>query len=186
MIMRRICVLLVILAVAFSISSCGLIHDGFLYIGDGWQKTPAEALAKAADTTIDEQMRLTPKEVLDTIYIDDIAIMIFVSEADTLVYASFVTNDKGEYHHHGYSEEYDLAAPDTFLLDGDPAQRILSHCEWYGDTAFGFKYSSAKLTYGGAVPNIKTYTFSCQGKEHSIDYWWIDGVTDDMVLEIVE
>ena len=42
---------------------------------------------------------LTVVYLLDTRDIDDIVIMTFVSKGDTLVTATFVTNEKGQYHY---------------------------------------------------------------------------------------
>ena len=181
--MKKISIILLLVSI-LCLNSCGLFEDGYLYVGDGWQDTPEKALAQAADDTIESEQMLTVVHLLDTRYIDDIAIMTFVSKGDTLVTATFVTNEKGGYHYYGHTEEVVLNDPTEFVLNGDSEQFILFPYQHYNTNVFGWSYSSASFTVNGRNPDKKTYTFTCQGKEWSLDFWWIDGVSSNMEVTI--
>ena len=157
--------------------------NGYLYVGDGWQGSPEEALEIAAQNPL-ERERLTVSRLLDTWHVDDMAYMLFISERETLIKADFVTNEKGQFHYHASSEEVLLDTPDTFVLNGDGEQFLLVSYSRYGTQVWGYKYSSVEMTVNGVAPEIKTYTFSCQGKEWSIDRWWIDGVRESDEINI--
>ena len=179
----------IILTVALIISilcfsSCSLFEDGYLYVGDGWQDTPEKALAMAADDTAEMEQALTIEYLLETRYIDNIAIMTFVSKSDTLVTATFVTNENGQYHYHGHTDEVALRDPTEFVLNGDSEQFILFPYQHYNTKVFGWSYSSASFTVNGKNPDKKTYTFTCQGKEWSLDFWWIDNVSSNTEVTI--
>ncbi len=163
---KTISMIVTFLLMLLTLSSC--------YIGDGWQDTPEKALKIAADATLDDQRRLTSKNVIDKFNIDDEVYMLFVSEEDTLVQAHFVTNEKGFYHYSGDTEEVSLVAPDTMILNGDSEQFILFN--YFSDETYvwGYKYSNVEIVVNGAIPQSKTYTFACDGKEWSIDRWWIE------------
>lgn len=176
---RFIFLLIFILVVVITLSSC----DGGLYTGDGWQDTPEKALEVEADNPLEEG-RLTVAHLLDKWYIDDMAFMFFVSESDTLVEADFVTDEKGRFHYHASSEEVLLDQPDTFILNGEQQQFLLSSYHQYGTRVWGYKYSSVEITVNDITPKIETYTFSCQGKEWSIDRWWIEDIDDDTEVNI--
>ena len=122
---------------------------------------------------------LTVVTLLETRYIDDIAIMTFVSKGDTLVTATFVTNKKGQYHFQGCTEEVLLNDPTEFVLNGDSEQFILFPYKQYNSKVFGWSYSTASFTVNGITPNKETYVFSCQNKDWSLDFWWIDDVASD-------
>lgn len=177
--MKRLVILLALLLLSVVFSSC----DGYLYIGDGWKDTPEKALKIAADNPLDEE-RLTVRVLLDTWYVDDMAFMLFVSEGDTLVVSDFVTDEKDRFHYHASSEEVMLDKPDTFLLNGEGNQFILSSYSQYGTLVWGYKYSTVDITVNGLTPKTKTYTFSCQGQEWSIDRWYIDSVEDNAEITI--
>ena len=160
-------------------SSC----DGYLYIGDGWQDTPEKALKIAAENPIDKE-RLTVGTLLDTWYVDDMAFMLFVSKNDMLVKADFISDEKDRFHHHASSEEAMLDKPDTFILNGEADQFVLFPYSQYGNQVWGYKYSSVHITVNGLTPEVKTYTFSCQGHEWSIDRWCIDGIKENTEIHI--
>ena len=174
---KAIRVLALVLLFVLVFSSC----DGYLYIGDGWQESPEKALKIAADNPLDKE-RLTICTLLDTWYVDDIAFMLFVSENDTLVEANFVTDEKDRFHYHASSEEVMLDKPDTFVLNGEVDQFILSSYSQYGTQVWGYKYSSVNITVNGITPKITTYTFNCQGQEWSIDRWWIEQAEEKEVI----
>lgn len=165
-------------------SSCSLVEDGYLYVDDGWQDTPEKALAQAADDTIETEQMLTVVYLLDTRYIDDIAIMTFVSKGDTIVTATFVTNEKGQYNYHGCTEEELLSEPTEFVLNGDPKQFILFPYQQYNSEVFGWCYSSASFTVNGITPSKQAHSFTCQGKEWTLDYWWVDDIPSNTEISI--
>lgn len=174
--MKKILSLILLLMLTLSIVSC--------YVGDGWQDTPKKALEVSADATIDDSERLTPANPLDEFYINGNAYMLFVSNGDTLVQATFVTNEKGQYHYHGDTEEVFLSAPDTMVLNGDSEQFILFGYFSDGAEVWGYKYSSVNITVNGVAPETKTYTFFCEDKEWSIDRWWISDIGEDSEINI--
>ncbi len=181
--MKKLSIILLLVSI-LCLNSCGLFEDGYLYAGDGWQDTPEKALAQAADGTTETEQVLTIAYLLETRYIDDIAIMTFVSKGDTLVTATFVTNEKGQYHYHGSTEEVILSEPTEFVLNGESEQFILFPYQHYNTKVFGWSYSSASFTVNGRNPNRKTHTFTCQGKEWSLDFWWIDDVSSEVEMTI--
>lgn len=165
---------------------CALVFcscDGYLYVGDGWQGTPEKALQASADNPLYRE-ELTVSSLLDTWYIDDRAYMLFISASDSLIEADFVTDKKGRFHQHAYSEEAMLDKPDTFVLNGEEDQYILSSYSQYGTQVWGYKYSSVSITVNGLTPEIKTYTFTCQGQEWSIDRWWIEQAAETEEVNI--
>ena len=170
--MKKILSFILFLTLTLSFTSC--------YIGDGWQDTPEKALAIEADVNLENLQRLTPTTILDTFQINDETYMLFVSEGDTLVQASFVTNEKGQYHYQGDTEEISIGDPDTMILNGDSEQFILF--DYFKDEThvWGYKYSSVEITVNGIVPQIRTYTFTCGGREWSVDRWCLD-ISDETV-----
>lgn len=177
--MRKCIIFILITAIVIlSSSSCN-----YLYVGDGWQDTPEAALAVAADNPMEKDI-LTAKNIIDTLYIGDRAFMLFVSEGDTLVSATFVTNEDGKYHYNASSEEVLLNEPDTFLLNGDSEQFILFPYQQYGNKCFGWKLSSAQIKINGIEPEIKTYQIECQGKMWSVDYWCVDNISGETEILI--
>ena len=177
--MKKLFLLVFILLMGIILSSC----KGYLYIGDGWQDTPEKALEIEADNHLEEGS-LTVVTLLDTWYIDDKAFMLFVSENDTLVEVSFVRDEKDRFHYSGSSEEVLLDKPDTFLLSGEQDQFILSSYNHCGTQAWGYKYTSVAIKVNGKSPKIKSYTFACQGKEWSIDRWWLDNIEENIEIKI--
>ncbi|MBR2951580.1 MAG: hypothetical protein IKC43_01240, partial [Clostridia bacterium] len=129
---------------------------------------------------LENLQRLTPTTILDTFQINDETYMLFVSEGDTLVQASFVTNEKGQYHYQGDTEEISIGDPDTMILNGDSEQFILFNYFKDETRVWGYKYSSVEITVNGIVPQIKSYIFTCDGKEWSVDRWCLD-ITDENV-----
>lgn len=173
----------IILIILFTCSCEGI------FIGDGWQDTPEKALAIAKeDAVLDDESVYSVANLLDSWDIDDKAYMLYISEADTLVEAFFVKNEKGQYHFQGYSEEVEFNSPDSFILNGDSEQFVLSAYNKEGTYVWGYKFSSVDITVNGIAPKIETYTFSAQGKEWSIDRWYLDGVNenDEINIKIVK
>ena len=84
--MKKILYFILCLTVVLSATSC--------YVGNGWQDTPEKALAIEADMNADNLQRLTPKLILDEFQMNEKTYMLFVSEGDTLVQASFATNEE--------------------------------------------------------------------------------------------
>ena len=171
-IVKKILCFILCLMLALSTTSC--------YVGNGWQDTPEKALAKEADMNLDTLQRLTPINLLDKFQINERTYMLFVSKGDTLVQASFVTNNEGQYHYEGDTEEIAIDDPDTMILNGDSEQFILFNYFKDETHVWGYKFSSVDITVNGIVPQIKSYTFICDGKEWSVDRWCLD-VTDENV-----
>ena len=126
--------------------------------------------------------------MLDTIYLKDEATMFFVAENDSLVIVGFKKNKKGLYMADGWKEEWCLESPVHFLLNGNPEQFVFESADQYIlipyhqsiDTVYGWCYSGLSFTVNGIVPSKKSYTFDCQGKTWSIDFWWADGFPPDV------
>ena len=163
---KTISMIVTFLLMLLTLSSC--------YVGDGWQDTPEKALAIEADMNSDNLQRLTSTTILDEFKINDKTYMLFVSKGDTLVQANFVINEEELYHYEGDTEEIVIGEPDTMILNGDNKQFILFNYFSNGTCVWGYKYSSVGITVNGTIPQIKTYTFACEGKEWSIDRWWIE------------
>ena len=72
-----------------------------------------------------------------------------------------------------------LNDPTEFVLNGDSEQFILFPYKQYNSKVFGWSYSTASFTVNGITPNKETYVFSCQNKDRSLDFWWIDDVASD-------
>ena len=170
--MRTIVSLILICLMIFSLSAC----DGYLFIGDGWQDTPEKALEIGADNQMDGES-LTPSLLLDTWYVEDRAFMLFVSEAELLTEAEFVTNKKGQYHFRGFSE----GTPDSFIIGEENDFASYSR---YGTYVCGYTYSSEQITVNGIEPEIKSYVFTCEGKEWMINRFWIDGINENTEISI--
>ena len=182
--MKKIILAITLIISISCFSSCSLFEDGYLYVGDGWQDTPEKALAQAADDTIEKERMLTVVYLLDKRYIDDIAIMTFVSKDDTLVTATFVANEKLQYHYHGCTEEKLLSEPTGFVLNGDPEQFILFPYQQYNSAVFGWCYSNASFTVNGKTPSKESHSFTCQEKEWTLDYWWVDDIPSNTEISI--
>ena len=168
-----------------------LFDKGYSDFGDFWP-TPEKALMHRADSTLETLQTLTPKTMLNTVYIDDIVRMTFVSDSDTLVTVGFVTNEKGQYSVWGYTEEVCLESPAMFLMNGDPKQLdfdsdqfILFPYNQHNNAVWGWCYSGYSFTVNGITPTKETYVFDCQGKTWSIDYCYIDNfpIETDVIIE---
>jgi len=154
------------------------------YVGNGWQDTPEKALAIEADMNLENLERLTPINLLDKFQMNEKPYMLFVSKGDTLVQASFVTNKEGQYHYESDTEEIAIGDPDTMILNGDSEQIILF--DYFKDEThvWGYKYSSVDITVNGIVPQIKTYTFTSDDREWSIDRWCLNIADENVEIYI--
>lgn len=158
-----------------------LFSDGYAYYGDGWQKTPEEAITKGY-----EDSELRPKNIIDVIYKDEQAIVVYIAENDSFVKATCVTNDDKEWHLQGSTEEADLSKPINFVLTGQETQQLPFAFFVNGSDIgiYGFKYTDTKpLLVNGHEVKTKTYTFNIADNAWSIDLWWYDDV--DTVKEAV-
>ena len=192
-------ILIIIVVCLIIISGTKVIYDlfdkGYSHSGIFWQDTPEKALMKSADSTTETLQILTPKTMLNTVYIDDIVKMTFVSVGDTLVSVTFVTNEKGQYSVWGYTEEVWLDSPAMFLMNGDPEQlnidsdqSLLFPYNQHNTTIWGWCYTGYSFTVNGITPTKQTYIFDCQEKTWSIDYWQIDNfpMETDVLIEYTE
>lgn len=144
----------------------GIVTDGYVYIG-GWMSIPEKALEKAAEDSAPEMRdRYTMDTHLDTVYIGDTAMVVYISVDDYFVVAECVSNSAGKWHYHGS------------MSNSDPGQIVGTH---YTDeetgTVYGWKHAdSPDITVNGQTASTKSYTFTLSGREYSVDYWWCDGV----------
>ena len=169
-----------------------LFDKGYAHYGDAWQDTPERALLQMADDTIDSKQKLTVAHLIEKRDIEDITIMTFVSQGDTLVTVTFVKNGEEQYSVYGSTEEVWLDSPSMFLLNGDPEQFnfdsekfIIFPYKQYNTTVWGWCYSDCSFTVNGITPAKQTYVFDCQGKTWSIDRWQIDNfpTATDVIIE---
>ena len=185
-----IIILCIIIIIGIKVVS-DLSEDGYAHYGDVWQDTPEKALAKEADLTSQTLGTLTPKTMVHTVYIDDIVEMAFVSIDDTFVTVTLITNEKGQYSVHGYTEETCLDSPTMFLLNGDSEQFnfdsdqfIMFPYDHYHSTVWGWCYTGYSFTVNGTTPSKTTHVFDCQGKSWSIDYWQVDNISPETDVQI--
>lgn len=168
----------IIAIIAFAVIKT-LLNDGYAYYGDVWESSPERALQKATEQDFQTMETLTPKINFKKTVIDDIVLMTFLSESDTLVTVTFVSNEDGQYSVYGWTEEYDLDHPTEFLLSGEPNQLILFPYQEHNNIVLGWCYSTARFTVDGATPTRETFSFSANGKTYSIDFWMIEGHTSN-------
>ena len=161
-----------------------LLTDGFAYYGDVWASSPEIALQKAAEQDSQTVETLTPQITFNQTAIDNVLLMTFLSEANTLVTVTFVSNEDGQYSVSGWTEECDLDHPTEFLLNGDLDQFILFPYQEYGTTVLGWCYSSARFTVNGIAPTRETFSFSVQGETYSVDYWMIEEHVSNGAVDI--
>lgn len=157
------------------------------YIGDVWFNTPEAAIAAETEIPgVDTEGVFEIKMLLQTVCIDEYAHLVYVSNADTLVLAICIRNDSNKWAFHGYSEE-DISNPNSFLMNGNDNQHILTPYRISKDlsTVYGWKDSKARSIYvNGNQTYIQSYSFTINGTEHSIDYWWIDNLSVDTYSDI--
>lgn len=184
-----------IIVVGVGIVVYDLMTSGYAHYGT-WYDTPEEAL-KHEEPNFDETPGMfTPKLILKTVHFSEYADMTYISEDDTLVSVTFVINDEGEYSVYGYSEEVYLDSPSYFLMNGNPEQFDFDCAEEYilfpysqeDNTVYGWCYSGYAFTVNGKTPTKESFEFECQGKAWSIDYWQVDGISEDsdVYIEYVE
>lgn len=173
----------VLIAVVLGVMAL-LANNNFLFVGNVWKSTPEEALLQEADNSTDAKLSLSIKQLLDKRKINDIIIMTFVSQNDTLTTVTFVTNNDGLYSVYGYTEEEFLDSPTEYILNGDEDQFILFPYNKNGSTVFGWCYTSTSFTVNGITPTTQTYEFDCQGKTRFLDFWWINDFPLDEEITI--
>lgn len=188
-VMKKARIIISILAILFVVLAVCVVlkdlwNDGWAYYGDVWQSSPEKALQQAADRDSETMQTLTPKIRFKELAIDDIIVMTFLSQNDTLVTVTLVSNEKNQYSVYGWTEEYDLDHPSNFLIDGDADQFILFPYEKYHNIVLGWCYSTAQFTVNGISPERETFTFDLQGKTYSIDFWTVNGQFSDDGISI--
>ena len=158
-----------------------------LYVGDVWFDTPEAALAAETEIPgIDADGIFEIKMLLQKIYIDEYAHLVYVSNSDTLVLATCVKNDNNKWAFHAYSQET-MSNPKSFIMDGNDNQHISTPYLTSKDlsTVYGWKDSKARsICVNGNQTHIQSYSFTINGVEHSIDYWWIDNLSVDSYSDI--
>lgn len=168
-------VVIVIAIIAISSIIVKVSKDGFWHMGT-WYDTPEEALAHEADMDGESMGVLSVKALIYKVEIDDITEMTFVSQDDTLVSVTFVTNEKGRYSVYGYTEEVSLSSPSEFVVAGAEDQSILFPYSTYGDTVYGWCFTDVNVLVNGAVPSKNVYEFECQGATRALCFWRISGI----------
>ncbi len=160
--------------ICISLLSCDTI-----FIGDVWYDTPEMAIQHEEEVhlPINEPGDYVIKTLLDINYFDDTAEVLYVSESDGLFLAGCKKSEKGKWGFSYANMERDLEFLDSFVRNGDEKQFLLH--EYFTDEnktfAYGYKLTSAPdVLVNGEKTNLKTYKFTVQGKEWSVDYWWID------------
>lgn len=175
-------VLIVIVAVVCVLIVGKVGYDliyGNAFYGEGWQKTPVEALAKEAKNGNPNEADVkTAVSILDTVYSDGNAFLLYVSKANSLVLGTFAQNKDGtKWHLSGWSEETDLNDPYCFILDGTQDQEILFpyRVDQEKRIIFGWKRTDTPtVQVNGVSTNKKTILFEMGNVKGSIDYWWVE------------
>ena len=150
MVFLVVAILLVVIVAFFAVKA--LLNDGYAFWGDVWETSPEKALQKAAEQDLNTMQTLTPKIIFEKTTFDDIVLMTFLSQNETLVTVTFASNANDLYSVSGWTEEYDLAHPSEFLMDGNPDQWILFPYRRHDNTVFGWCYSTAQFTVNGISP----------------------------------
>lgn len=179
---KKILIGIVVIACVLIIGKIGYdLINGTAFYGEGWQKTPIEALEKEAKNGNPNEADVkTAVCILDTVYSDNNAFMLYVSKANSLVLGTFVQNKSGTmWHLSGWSEEADLNAPYVFVLDGIQNQEIMFpyHINSEKGIVFGWKLTDVpNVQINGISANIKTMQFELGDNQWSVDYWWVEQI----------
>ena len=146
------------------------------YFGEGGSDTPVNALIEASKDGpwADE---LVVKERIDAYDFDDMIEYLFINQYDDLCVAGVYLDNNGKWTCLTSSVENDLNDPHSFILDGNFNQEINAKYHAYDGIVYGWKLSSAPdILINEQKVNTKTYKIKIDGKDWSIDYWWIDVV----------
>ena len=159
-----------------------IMNNGFSFVGGGWQDSPQKALEykKNNDPLIDDIETYEISELVDIIYFDNMAEIIYISKNNMFVACSVVTNEKGKWHFKGITEE-DLSDPHYLVLNGEQNQEILFKHHISTDSLIaGWKYAEAPdILVNGKSTQMKNYKFTINNEEWLLDYWWIDDTEID-------
>ena len=146
------------------------------YLGEGGVDTPEGALIVASQDG-PWANELVVKEHIDEYNFENMVEYLFINQYDDLCVAGVYLNSNGKWNCITSSIENDIAAPCSFILTGDPNQEIDTKYNIYAGTIYGWKLSTAPdVLINKQKTNAKTYTIKIDGKDWSIDYWWIDVV----------
>lgn len=161
----------VILFIGTSIHSfiTRILNGETIYIGNGWQETPEEAVE------VSGEKRYKIAKLLDILYFDDRAEVLYVSEDGALVEASCVKNEKEQWHLQGVTDDEDLQNPCYFILNGKENQEIMFPYTIVESEKliYGYCYSENNTIVVNKNPvKTKNYVFEVEGKKYSIDYWY--------------
>lgn len=125
----------------------------------------------------------TVKELLDIIEIEDEAKVLYISEADTFTAVSCEYSSlRKKWSYIGISFSGDPENSTSVYKKGDSL-------EYAGDkintTVYGVKLADGSVPYvDGKQADVKTYEFSLRGKVYGVEFWSIEGITnDDFVVE---
>ena len=161
---------------------------GYLFVGDGWGDTQAQALSKAAHSKGNPKETLTMSILLESRDLENGNVLAtYISKANTLVMIVYEKNEKGQFHVAEYIEETSLETPTVFVLNGNPDQHPTTPYQQYGSLLIGWSTTGTKFTINGKSPTRKTYIFENQGQSQSLDCWWINNFAGGEVqLEYVD
>lgn len=151
--------------------------------------TPLEALEAEKDSAtmftgeyLSDEL-FTVKELLDIIEIEDEAKVLYISEADTFTVVSCEYSSlRKKWSYIGISFSGDPENSTSVYKKGDSL-------EYAGDkintTVYGVKLADGSVPYvDGKQADVKTYEFSLRGKVYGVEFWSIEGITnDDFVVE---
>lgn len=146
------------------------------YFGTGGSDTPEEALSEAAKDGpwADE---FVVKELVDTYDFGDMVEYLFINQYDNLCIAGVYLGSNGKWNCLTSSVESNFDKLSSFILNGSPDQEINAKYHSYGNTVYGWKLSSTPaILINNQRAGTKTYKIKVNGKDLSIDYWWVDGI----------
>lgn len=180
--------IIIILIIVIVMGVTILSNGGYWFIGNVWYDTPEVALQYESDKNLESQKTLTIKKIINKHEIDDITIITFVSQNDTLVMVTFVTNKDGLYSVYGYTEEMFLDTPTEFVVTGDEKQFVLFPYNTYNNTIYGWCYSNITPMVNKMVPIVQTYDFEFQGEKWSLNFWYFNESheTTNNIIDFVE
>ena len=154
-----------------------VMRDGYGIVLTGWGDTPEEAIIKDMASAAWYDWEL--KEIIAVKHESEkMAQVLYVTDANTLVSQHCYKYDKGWLVSSTSDPEY-LESPEEFVLNGDPEQFIQNPISFFYEDNYvsGWKLSSApNILIDGILAQTETYTVTINGKEWSIDYWWVENI----------
>lgn len=162
----------------------GILLFCLWFFNGAYQDTPLEALNNARDATTSHTGGYvsydlyTVKDLLDIVEIEDMAIIVFVSAADTFncVYCEY-SNLRNKWIFDGIAYSGDPENSTTIYKKGDSLEYAGAKLN---TTVFGFKLADGSVPYvDGKQADVKTYTFDLKGKEYGVEFWYVENITNE-------